>query len=523
MTEQEAKELAKQKGFDYIKLSEHELDPQIVHLLPENIARQHKAISVKLEENVLHVAFVSPQDLAARDEIELLTGNRIKPMIALEKEVQQAMNKYYKVDAKSKQDLIDMRIKKMRETQKEAQDSDIKEIGKVEDIPIVRLVNDFIYGAITAKASDIHLEPQDPEMMVRYRVDGILHDIMKIPKHIEAAVVSRIKVLSNMDITEKRRSQDGHLSIKKDKKDYDFRISTMKAINGEKVVIRILDRSSMLLSLEKLGLNEPDEKVFRSLITKPYGMILVTGPTGSGKTTTLYSALSQFDAKKLNIVTIEDPVEYQLDRITQIQVDPSSDMTFSNGLRTILRQDPDVIMVGEIRDKETAEIAIQAALTGHLVLSTLHTNDAPSAVTRLLDMDIEPFLISSTVIGAISQRLVRVICPECQGEYTASAEELKELQLNLQNQIKLAKGKGCDYCYQTGFRGRVAVFEVMRVTPAIQKLVLERKSSTEIKELAVQEGMKTLQANGVGKVVNKISTFEEVKRVIYVSAEDNNA
>lgn len=481
--------------YPQVKFKDEKLNTQVVRMLSEEAARKYKAIPVKMEENNLYVAMAEPSALDVRDELKLLTGYVIKPLQAPEKEIMQAISQYYKIEETSRQTLIDMRLQKLKEVKKKEKVviPIEEEMRKVEDIPVVRLVNDIIYGGINAKASDIHLEPQDPEMLVRYRVDGILHDIMTIPKHIEPRVASRIKILSNMDISERRRPQDGHIVLNKEGREYDFRISSMLTIGGEKIVMRIFDKSTMLISLEQLGFAKEDEPRLKNLLKRPYGMILVTGPTGCGKTTTLYAVLSQLNSKDSNIITIENPVEYKLNRINQIQVDEGAKMTFATGLRTILRQDPDIIMVGEIRDKETAEIAIQAALTGHIVFSTLHTNDAPSAVTRLVDMGVEPFLISSTVIGSMAQRLCRTICPEC-------------------------KGKGCDVCYNTGYKGRTGIFELMMVSENIQNLILEKKPASEIKKLAIKEGMKTLEENGKRKVADGISTTEEVERVVYAGA-----
>ena len=484
--------------YSEVKIKNEKIDIQVVRMISEATARKYKVIAVKAEGNVLYVAMADPSNLPVRDELKLLTGCVIKPLQASEKEIVQAISQYYKIEETSKQALIDMRLQKLKEAKKKEEVEDVimpmeGEIYKVEEMPVVKLVNNIINGGIDAKASDIHLEPQDPEMIVRYRVDGILHDIMSMPKHIEPQIISRIKILSNMDISERRRPQDGHITLKKEGKEYDFRVSTMLTVGGEKMVMRIFDKSTMLIGLEQLGFTAEDETKFREMIRKPYGIILVTGPTGCGKTTTLYTVLKQLNSKENNIITIENPVEYKLDRINQIQVDEGTKMTFAAGLRTILRQDPDVIMVGEIRDKETAVIAVQAALTGHLVFSTLHTNDAPGAVTRLMDMGVEPFLISSTVIGCMAQRLCRTICPEC-------------------------KGTGCDVCYNTGFKGRIGIFEFMAISGNIRDLILKKKPASEIKELAVKEGMKTLEENGKQKVVEGISTEEEVRRVVYAGA-----
>lgn len=512
--------LAKQLDILYMKISDQELSPQVVNMISVDTARQHKAIPVKSEGNTLFVALVEPWDLPSIEEIKLTTGFEIKPVAASQKEIEEAINRYYRVQDTSKQTLVDMRFDKMKEGEKESEKEMLidEEMSGLEDIPIVRLLNDILQGAVNSGASDIHLEPQFPEMVVRYRVDGMLHDIMTIPKQVENSIISRIKVMANMDITERRRSQDGHVRIQKANKDYDIRISTVLTVNGENVVMRILDRSSLLLNLDKLGLNESDAQVFRSLISKPYGMLLVTGPTGSGKTTTLYAVLSQLDSQTRNVITIEEPVEYHLDRVTQIQVDPGAKISFASGLRTILRQDPDIIMVGEIRDKETADIAVQAALTGHLVLSTLHTNDAASVITRLIDMGVEPFLVSSTVIGMLAQRLCRKVCSECKEEYKPSSEEqkaLKELGVEKKD-IMLARGKGCQFCYQTGFKGRTGIYEVMEITDEIRKLIIERRPKNEIVELARKQGMHSLQDNAIQKVLEKVTTLEEIKRVVYV-------
>jgi len=510
-----AKALSFQLDIPYVRLAGRKLDSQIVQMVPEDVARRYKAIPVELEGDVLSVAFVSPLNLPARDEIKSLTGFKINPVVTTEKDIDIAINQYYQVRETSKQALIDMRMQRLSEKRSE-EAAVIEDIGNIDDLPVVKLVNSVLEGAVNTKCSDIHFEPQEPEMMVRYRIDGILHDIMSIPRHVEPAVLSRLKILANLDITERREPQDGHISFEKNGRDYDIRMSTLLTVAGEKVVLRILDKENMLFTLDKLGFRGDDEKHFRTLITKPYGMILVTGPTGSGKTTTLYAVLNQMNAKTENIVTIENPVEYRLNRINQIQVDPSAKMTFATGLRTILRQDPDKIMVGEIRDSETAEIAIQAALTGHLVLSTLHTNDAPSAVTRAVDMGVEPFLIASTVIGTLAQRLCRTICPECKEEYEPDRDELGMIGLELEKGMTLARGKGCEYCYNTGFRGRTSIFEIMKMSEGIRELILSRASSTEIKKQAIKEGMRTLQENGSQKVLDKVSTVEEVKRVVYM-------
>ena len=517
--EELAQSLAKQLDIPYIKLSGEKLDPQAVKMIPLESARALKAIPVKSEGSDLYVAFVSPWDLPAMQDLSLATGFKIKPMAASLPEVEEAIKRHYRVEETSKQTLVDMRFDQLKDGSSVSQTLALdEEISGLADLPIVKLLDDIIQGAVNSGASDIHIEPQFPEMAVRYRVDGILHDIMTIPKQAEALIVSRVKVLANMDITESRRPQDGHIRVDKEGREYDIRVSTVLTVNGENVVMRILDKGSLLLGLDRLGLSGRDAQVFSSLITKPYGMILVTGPTGSGKTTTLYAVLNQIDSLSRNVITIEDPVEYRLERITQIQVDAASNMTFASGLRTMLRQDPDIVMVGEIRDAETAQIAVQAALTGHLVLSTLHTNDASSVVTRLIDMGVEPFLIASTLIGALAQRLCRRICPECKEEYEPVAEEqefLKSQGLDTRA-LKLARGRGCALCYNTGFKGRSGVFEILQTNDDIRKLIMERRPRADIAAKACAAGMRTLSENGLQKILDKTSTLEEVKRVVYV-------
>lgn len=485
----------------FINLAQVDIEIEILQLLPENIIRRYQIIPVKLEQNTLFVATSDPLNLIALDEIRLISKYKINPMIATQKEIQGIIERYFNLQQMTKQMLADIRLDRV-----------------ADETSISRLVDTIIQAGINARASDIHLEPQYPEMRVRFRIDGILHDIITIPKSIESSMVSRVKVLAEMDITEHRRPQDGHISLKLNEKEYDLRIASTSTIAGEKVVIRILDKQGMLLGLNELGLSAKDQTAFDSLIKRPYGIILVTGPTGSGKTTTLYAALSQLDTLSKNIITIEDPVEYKLEGINQVQVNPLANITFATGLRSILRQDPDIIMVGEIRDLDTATIAIHAALTGHLVLSTLHTNDAPSAITRLIDIGVEPFLVSSSLIGVIAQRLVRLICPECKQEFVPQPEQLKELGLkDWREKVVFYRGVGCQYCMQTTYRGRTGVFEVMKVSDKIREFILQKQPTTKIKEIATQEGMTLLKDAALEKVIQGLTTIEEIKRVIFTS------
>jgi type IV pilus assembly protein PilB len=496
-----AEALGRHLGIPFVRLTEYDIKLEIMQLVPENIIRNYQIIPVKLEQDRLYIAMADPLNLIALDEIKLICRHKIIPMIATKKEILAAIDRYFNLQQMVKQMRSDMRLDKISD-----------------ETAVSRLVDIILQSGVNSRASDIHMEPQHPEMRVRFRIDGILHDIITVPKSLEPSLVSRIKVLADMDIAEHRRPQDGHISLKFNEKEYDLRIASTSTINGEKVVIRILDKTGMLLGLDELGLSDRDQEIIKSLINRPYGIILVTGPTGSGKTTTLYSILSQMDTLTKNVITIEDPVEYKLEGINQSQVNPAANITFATGLRSILRQDPDVIMVGEIRDTETATIAIHAALTGHLVFSTLHTNDAPSAVTRLLDMGVEPFLISSSLIGVIAQRLIRVVCSNCKEGYTPDAQLIKELGINTASgNLTFYQGRGCEYCMQTAYRGRSGVFEIMKISEKIREFISQKQPAEKIKEAAVSEGMATLKDAAVEKVLKGISTPSEIKRVIFAT------
>lgn len=510
--EHTARSIAKEHGVDFIKLSDAELSPHIVRLLPQWLVTQHNVIAVKFSEDTLYIAMSNPLDLPVLDQINLVTGFNVKPMVATEREITQAISQHYGVEQISKQDLVDARFGQELTEQADEKIEDLvlsSEAGQV-----VRLINSVMKDAIDLLASDIHFEPAGNEMFVRFRVDGILHDCLTIPATMRKEAISRIKVLAKLDITEKRKAQDGHINLKYKGNDYDLRVSVVPTIDGEKTVVRILDKNTMLTNLALLGISTEDAALVESAISRPYGMVLVTGPTGCGKTTTLYAVLSSINAIEKNIITIENPVEYRLDRINQIQIDPNSGETFAGVLRSILRQDPDVIMVGEIRDLETAEIAVQAALTGHLVLSTLHTNDAVTAVTRLRELGIPSFLIASCVLMAGAQRLVRKICPDCKEQYQPEERTLKLLGVDKSPPGGFLHGKGCDYCFSTGFRGREGVFEILKIDSDIQNAILADKSALEIKKMAVEKGMKTLLDAAIVKVSEEKTSVEEVKRVI---------
>jgi len=386
-----------------------------------------------------------------------------------------------------------------------------------QEAPVIQLVNMIIVQGIKERASDIHLEPNKRGLLVRYRIDGILHDIRMLPARIKPAIISRIKILSRMDIAERRLPQDGRFQLRFGAREVDLRVSSIPTVYEEKIVMRLLDKSQGVISLDNVGFSDEQLEEFRRMIGSSYGIILITGPTGSGKSTTLYGALNEIDSIEKNVITVEDPVEYKLERINQINVRPKIDLTFANTLRSILRQDPDIIMIGEMRDSETAHIAVQSALTGHLVFSTLHTNDALSSLTRLMDMGIAPFLISSSVIGVMAQRLVRKICPKCIEEYKPEPDVLENLKVNFElpdpGSFKLYRGKGCDYCKNTGYRGRTAIFEVIRINDEIRSMIMKNSSSNEIKGVAVKNGMRTLLDSGVEKALQGITTIDEVLRV----------
>lgn len=465
------------------------INPQIVRMIPEDIARRYKTLALSLENNQLQVAMPDTHDPDLLEELQLITGCHICPIQALEVDIVQELDKYFSVEKSTKQTLVELRKTPEKPVNNSPQ-PDFENEPNTLDHPVVKLFSAIIAGAITKGASDIHLEPGDPEMRVRYRIDGVLHTVMNIPKQVELSLISRAKIVSEMDITEKRRPQDGHYTFLHHGEKFDLRVACMHTVQGEKMVLRILDKSRMKLGIADLGFAETDVTLIKKLIGKPYGMILVTGPTGSGKTTSLYAMLNMLDKQSDNIVTVEDPVEYRLTGINQTQVNAQIGLTFAAGLKAFLRQDPDVILVGEIRDKETAEIAVQAALTGHLVLSTLHTNDAPTAITRMIEMGIEPFLLASTVIGIMAQRLARTICIDCQG-------------------------KGCHTCFDTGMKGRTVIYELLEVTAPIRQHILSKTDPDHIKSAMTQAKMTTFQRCAADKLAQKLITEEEMKRVIF--------
>lgn len=503
-----------QLGIPRIDLRNYLIDSKILALIPENLAKKYNLIPLFKTGDTLTIATADPLNVVAMDDIRIKTKSNIEPAVATETEVKNAINQYYGVGG-SIEDVIksiDMKTLAIEEGKEEIEPEKLRNIA--EEAPIIKLVNLIILQAIRDKASDIHVEPEEDSLHIRFRVDGILHDEATIPKQMQAAVLSRIKIMSDMNIATKRVPQDGRFRLNVEGGQIDMRVSSLPTLFGENIVMRLLDTTSILIGLERLGFDENNLQQFKSLIVKPHGIILVTGPTGSGKTTTLYSALNSINTPDKNIITVEDPIEYQLKMIRQSQINPKAGLTFATGLRSILRQDPDVIMVGEIRDLETAEISVQSALTGHLVFSTLHTNDAPGSLTRLIDMGVEPFLISSSVIGIIAQRLVRTICPSCKQAYTPSKEVIDDIGVPLpEGSLKFYRGTGCKACKNTGYKGRIGIFEMLMLDDKIRDMILAKTSSSQIKRFAQEAGMKTLREDGVAKVLAGVTTIDEVIRV----------
>ena len=471
------------------------------------------------------VAVNDPANFQAADDLCRLLGLSERPVVlATQEAIQAAINLAYDLSRSTAKEFF----QEMNEESTDSLISEIEETGdlldETSDAPIIKLVNLLLSGAIKDRASDIHIEPYQAIVKVRYRIDGILYDILSLPRKIHSPLVSRVKIMANLNIAEKRLPQDGRIEIKIADRSVDIRVSTIPTAFGERVVLRLLDKTSSILMLSDLGMDDRKVGIFNRLIKSPYGIVLVTGPTGSGKTTTLYAVLSSINQPSVNIITIEDPIEYQIDGIGQIQVNPKIDLTFAQGLRSIVRQDPDVILVGEIRDRETAEIAIQSSLTGHLVFSTLHTNDAASAVTRLIDMGIEPFLVTSSVIAIIAQRLVRVLCPKCKEAYTPDDESLANLGID-KNQLDrhpLYRRQGCAACMNTGYRGRTAIFEILILDDPLKRLILKTSDANQIQDEAMKRGMTNLLSDGARKVMAGVTTIEEVFRVTRILKREND-
>ncbi len=511
--------LSQQLNIPPIDLSKYKIDPDIIKLIPEKIARQYKLIPISRLGNTLTVAMSDPTNIIAMDDMKTLTNYAIDLVIATEQNIESAISNYYAAGSEAAISSIIAEGEGSGEELEvvEEEKVDVSEISaESKKAPVVKVVSMILNEALNKRASDVHIEPQEKSLRVRYRVDGRLQDALSIPKSNQRAIIARLKIMSKLDITETRLPQDGRFKIKFRDKEIDFRVSVLPVSFGNKIVLRALDKSSLSMGLEKLGFSPEPLKNFKAALKRPYGMILITGPTGSGKSTTLYSILSQLNTLDKNIVTIEDPVEYQLEGITQVQANPDIGLTFSSGLKSLLRQSPDIVMIGEIRDFETADIAIKASLTGQLVLSTLHTNDAPSAITRLVDMGIEPFLIASSVIMTAAQRLCRKICPYCKEKYEIPRSVLERIGANIEELAKkktFYRGKGCKRCNNTGYLGRIGTLETFIIDDTIRELILKKSSADEIKKYAVSKGMKTLRENALKKFAEGLTTLEEVLRI----------
>jgi len=512
--------LARYFNIPYFNLKDayKDIKIEVFNLVPENLARRFTVMPVSLEDNILIVAVSDPLNFMAVDTIKMKTGFKIKRVVASEKEIIESIDYCYHQNDRMQQYIDD--FISLEGAPDKIEDFD-KLRSEASDPPVIQYVNSLIIRGVNNSVSDIHLKPKQNKVELSFRIDGVLYKIDPPPKSMLAAITTRIKILSNLDIAERRRPQDGRFKMQIGQNEIDVRTSCFPTIYGESIVMRVLNTTSHLLGLELLGFSPGDLAKYKNLIHYAYGLILITGPTGSGKTTTLYSSLNEIRSAEKNMVTLEDPVEYRLPFLAQSQINPAIGFDFAKGLRSMVRQDPDVIMVGEIRDKETAEVAIHAALTGHLVLSTLHTNDAASATVRLINMGVEPFLITSSLLGVLAQRLIRCICNNCRKEYVVKKDVLEKLALTKET-IKYYKGTGCPKCLKSGYKGRLGIFELFVIDDALRNLILSRASSEEIKSLAVKNGMQTLRESGIDKMKAGITTPEEVLRVTQLSETNNN-
>ncbi|MFP3870411.1 MAG: GspE/PulE family protein [Syntrophobacteria bacterium] len=512
--EQIAKAMWEQRRIPYVDLDTYAIDPNVIELVPERLARAYRALPLFKIGGTLTVAMVDPLNIVALDDLRVRTKCEIEPAISTEEKILRALDQYYKMDDsinKLIQDVVD-------EGNAQVGSAELTQSRVIEtsEIPIIKLANVILQQAVRDGASDVHIEPAEKDVKVRYRIDGVLHQIRSLPKSMQEPIVSRFKVWAELDIAKKRTAQDGRFRLNVNGKKVEVRLSTFPTIYGENLVMRLLDPSAAILSLNQVGFAPKLLSTYTNLIKMTQGMVLVTGPTGSGKTTTLYATLHTISDPSLNIITVEDPVEYRLKLIRQTQVNPKAGVTFATGLRAIVRQDPDVIMVGEIRDLETAQMAMQASLTGHLVFSTLHTNEAPSAVTRLLDIGVEPFLVATAVTGILAQRLVRTVCPSCKEAYMPPIQTLEHFGVAEQAKGReFWRGRGCQACRFTGYRGRTALFELLTLTDSIKELIHERRSAVEIRKVALKsQALHPLLRDGMQKVVKGITTFDELAKVI---------
>lgn len=511
--EQLGSALSEQFEVPYRSLGGEEINPQIVRLLPESMARERQVAPIEVEGNQLTLAMLAPDDIGTVFEVEMITGYRVDPVVVVSKDLQTVLDRGFDERVSARQTVVDIKLAELEEA-KATGDQEVEVVVErdEDDAPVVRLVQSILMGATNAGASDIHLEPHKPQMRVRYRVDGQLQQVMTIPDHTEEAVVARIKVMADMDTTETRRPQDGNLTIEENGQRASFRVSTIPTVGGEKVVMRVLDETNKVFTFEALGMPEKEVTICKDLINKPYGMVVVTGPTGSGKTTTMYTMLTNIDSNEKNVSTIEDPVEFRLPGINQVHADNAHGMGFATGLKYLMRQDPDVILVGEIRDQETATTAVQAALTGHLLISTLHTNTAVGSVTRLGDLGLDNFKIAGALLAAIAQRLLRKICPYCKEPTDPNPTMLSHLLkgAELPDGAQFYRGAGCPKCLGTGYSGRLPIYEIMVVTPALERGIEAGLPGSKLREIAVADGMVELAAAGLKQAIAGKTSVEEV-------------
>lgn len=512
--------LCEHLNIDFVDMREEEPDPQVLSLLDESIMRKYTLVPLRHDNNnagALQVAMADPMNILAMDDINIITGMQVVPILANAQDINAFLDKAF--GQQQAQNIVELYKREQGDNNKEAEKENNARREEIENAPIVVLINNIIEQAVRQRASDIHIEPMEKTVRVRYRIDGNLKEIMKYDNALLGAITTRLKIMSGMDISEKRKPQDGRITTTVDRREYDIRVSNLPTVYGEKVVMRIASKEGFNVDISKLGLTERDRKVFQDILRNPHGIILVTGPTGSGKSTTLYTALSELNTEDVNIITVEDPVEANIDGINQVQVNTKANLTFASALRSILRQDPDIIMIGEIRDSETAEIAVRASITGHLVVSTLHTNSTASSVARLEDMGVESYLIADSMVGIIAQRLVRRLC-ECKKPKEATVEEKQLLGVDTDKSCTIYEPCGCKLCNNTGYYGRMGIYEIMKISPAIKRLIFKNADAEDIKNQAVKEGMNTLKMAAANGVKEGITSIAEMIKATYEAEEE---
>lgn len=512
--------LCEHLNIDFVDMREEEPDPQVLSLLDESIMRKYTLVPLRHDNNnagALQVAMADPMNILAMDDINIITGMQVVPILANAQDINAFLDKAF--GQQQAQNIVELYKREQEDNNKEAEKENNARREEIENAPIVVLINNIIEQAVRQRASDIHIEPMEKTVRVRYRIDGNLKEIMKYDNALLGAITTRLKIMSGMDISEKRKPQDGRITTTVDRREYDIRVSNLPTVYGEKVVMRIASKEGFNVDISKLGLTERDRKVFQDILRNPHGIILVTGPTGSGKSTTLYTALSELNTEDVNIITVEDPVEANIDGINQVQVNTKANLTFASALRSILRQDPDIIMIGEIRDSETAEIAVRASITGHLVVSTLHTNSTASSVARLEDMGVESYLIADSMVGIIAQRLVRRLC-ECKKPKEATVEEKQLLGVDTDKSCTIYEPCGCKLCNNTGYYGRMGIYEIMKISPAIKRLISKNADAEDIKNQAVKEGMNTLKMAAANVVKEGITSIAEMIKATYEAEEE---